>query len=877
MKRESSTTIDRPRWWRPAAALLGLALTFGGLALGVGPAAAAGYGPGYDNGAGHLGAYSVGGVNVYCLQETAARPTGATDGGNLQGWGAMGPDALAQLDYVFKAYGQSGDANMTSAVAMYTWSVADTASYNSHGMSGDAYFIGRAPSGARAAIRANLAAIRADAARIVASRGQTTGSATLRIDMFNEYDGQVVVATSPASATGTLTLAGATLAGSPANTTPVGNGSVIPIHGAPLDSEGKYSVTANATFSSYVGSGHGGAIMVYSTGSAQRLGGPGPVLPTSINFNASTYVSDPIPLEFAPRVGTRVASKFIEAGQPFCDVVTFGEDADFAPWRRTVSGNYVPITARATVYGPFDAQPAEGATVPDGAPVAGTAALTTTPAAGPTVPYTACTTEVAATSGFHTWVWTISAADQTPFVQGFIPVGYEYADAFGQVEETHISPFSPAGTSQISATELALGAQVTDTLTTSYSGGNWLEDAAGPITVNYRVTAYFVPGDPAVPLAVTTAPPAAAVTLGTQLLPARGVTTLTAAPVTAPTGTLGHVSYQWCVLTADQNAAYKGWTHDWCDQFGLPSESARVDGPEVATKAKSDVVLWTTPAQQAYDVAIVGGVIPADPMSIDFAAFTESYDADGEPVCGVDNLVWESAAPVIVSEAGEYSSESFTPETVVPAELLPDAGSDESLDVWFVESVFSVNDELLAVGQCGIPDETTNLHNPELSSTAIARIVAGQSATDTAYLEGTWPAGSSVVFSTFRQADPSAMVCSDANLAWSSAEPIAIQDGVTEYTSSAAKMERAGTYAWVATVLDASGAAVRIGECGDPSEMTVVMVPPRLASTGAHGVQEQGGIGLVLLAVGSVLLVAGIVITRRRRVRAAAAERELTP
>ena len=107
----------RPRWWSALAAAIGAALIVGGMSLGVMPAAAAGYGPGYDNGAGHLGAYSVGGVNVYCLQESAARPTGATDGGSLQGWGGMGPDALAQLDYVFKAYGQSGSANVTAGAS----------------------------------------------------------------------------------------------------------------------------------------------------------------------------------------------------------------------------------------------------------------------------------------------------------------------------------------------------------------------------------------------------------------------------------------------------------------------------------------------------------------------------------------------------------------------------------------------------------------------------------------------------------------------------------------------------------------------------------------------------------------------------------------
>ncbi len=216
---------------------------------------------------------------------------------------------------------------MTAAVDLYVWSVADAAEYNSHGMSGDSWFITRATGADIPTIRANLAAIRAAAAATTVGTSGT-GAATLSIQMFDSYDGQVTVTVSPASATGTLHLDGATVAGTPADTAPVTNGSVIPIRGTPLDSQTEeYAITASATFTVTNSGGYLGQIGVYTTGSAQRLAGPGGQAPASYSFSAADYVTDPLELQFEPIVTTQVSDAMVQPGDPMVDVLTAGLSA----------------------------------------------------------------------------------------------------------------------------------------------------------------------------------------------------------------------------------------------------------------------------------------------------------------------------------------------------------------------------------------------------------------------------------------------------------------------------------------------------------------------------------------------------------------------
>ncbi len=93
-----------------------------------------------------LGAYAtdVDGLQGYCIDLGLNSPFNATSPaqtiGSLPG---VSTDDLARLNYVLANWGQSGDPNVTSAVALFTWSLADPSVYNSHsGISGDNYYVG---------------------------------------------------------------------------------------------------------------------------------------------------------------------------------------------------------------------------------------------------------------------------------------------------------------------------------------------------------------------------------------------------------------------------------------------------------------------------------------------------------------------------------------------------------------------------------------------------------------------------------------------------------------------------------------------------------------------------------------------------------------
>lgn len=83
-----------------------------------------------------------------------------------------------------------------------------------------------------------------------------------------------------------------------------------------------------------------------------------------------------IPLDFQPVIGTQVAARYVDEGDAFVDRVTVST-VGTGEWI-IVDGTPVELTATGTLYGPFDEQPTEADTAPDGAPVAGTETLTLT-------------------------------------------------------------------------------------------------------------------------------------------------------------------------------------------------------------------------------------------------------------------------------------------------------------------------------------------------------------------------------------------------------------------------------------------------------------------------------------------------------------------
>lgn len=863
------TTVDVPRRtlrarWKRArsltrrglvAALTGV-LVFGGLLLAPSSATAATNGVGYFEPIGNLGSYSVGdGQNVYCLQPGELAPYGSTSFAGYQQWGTMTADENARVNYAISEYGQTNDRRIAAAVAMYVWSVADPVTYNSHGMSGDVYYVYRAPESDHPAILGTLNQIRAEAASITASpTGAGSGQLTFQVDDFNNYAGTLTVQSlSPAGATGTLVLTNGIFLATGTNTLSGATlGSQYDIQGIPPADDGAgYKISVNGTFS--VSSGYGGNLAVYTTPGQQALGGPGQ--PATTVF--SLFAEDPTDrsVSFQPVVTTAVANKFIEFGQPFDDNVTFSTAANASgvnnPWYQSATtGQYISVVANAVIYGPFSSQPIESDTVPVDAPVAGTATVTTSATDGPTVTYPVESSDVSLEAGFYTWVWTIDAADQSPITDLFIEDDYLFVDRFGQVAETHISPSQIQFVTDLDLGVTTLGGQVDDTITPGLSGGAWLRVGGERVPVTLTGNAWWTPQQPV----VSSTPSADAELLGTYSATLTGPTAVIAPDIEVGYRA-GWVTLQWCIVEANQPAQFQGMVSEWCDQFGVPAETVQVLAPSFSTTAQTDAI----PGGTVRDTLVVDGTLPDRDMEVTFSAYLQPEDATA-PVCDVTNVVLTSSTPTIVDQPTIPGATGYWPSEDFPV--------DETMlgTLFWVETV-TLDGVVIHVGECGAPTEITEVAYPTIVTQAVSSAKVGEPVFDTAVVSGAVLSGAYMTFSTYRQAAGyETAVCDASTIAYDGS---GVQIPVPEagsYESERVAFDQPGAYYWQATLYAADGAVLAQEDCGMPLELTTISLPPPpLALTGASPLVNVGFIAaLVALLLGTALIVVRATISRRR-------------
>ncbi|MBS3179712.1 MULTISPECIES: hypothetical protein [unclassified Pseudoclavibacter] len=265
--------------------MLAMAATFL-LFSGAQSASAAGYGPGFDDvqngGQGRIGAYSFEGRNVYCLQPWLPRPLDETtkgdvvDGQQFQ----MNDDSTARVNWAISTHGQSADPVVTSAVAMFVWSLAAPDSYASHGTSGDEHYLGRVPADRRGEVSSTLATIREGAtkvgARVLANH---SGSLQFTTDAADAKKGTVTLSSDLSGATGTVVLSGATFASTATDTATLTVGEASPIVVVPAGFE-RGPVTVSATAKVTAPSEPWAAkILLLHTPGAQLLGSSGGTVP----------------------------------------------------------------------------------------------------------------------------------------------------------------------------------------------------------------------------------------------------------------------------------------------------------------------------------------------------------------------------------------------------------------------------------------------------------------------------------------------------------------------------------------------------------------------------------------------------------------------
>ncbi len=910
---------------RIVAVLVALFVLAGSVVLGAAPAHAGSEGVGYWSGSSFLGAYNtdVDGRQAYCIDLGSVPPHGQTSGPQTVGsLDSLSRQQLAELNYVLDRWGQSGDPNLTAAVALYVWSVADPGLYNSHGMSGDDYYVARAPVGERGTILANLAAMRQEAA----VNAVTDPSLSLSVAMSDQYAGTLTVAAHPASLQGTATLTDAVFGdGSASRTLGAGQHQLT---GTPADGAPSYRIEASM---SVAAAGYGAAVDLYTTGGAQRI--VAAVAGTSSGLSAEAR-SPVIELDFQPEITTQVASRFVAEGDAFVDELSVSVTK--GTWIR-LDGQRIPITARGTLYGPFDEQPAEADAPPGGAPVAGVEELTLSGAGA----YTSPGTIIAPESGFYTWVWQIDKAAQGDYGRYLTD---SLTDRFGLVVETSIVPFQPVAVSQADQRLVVPGDAVTDTITVSSDNGAWLKRDGAHIPVIFEGTAYQVPGT--LPPAESATIDPAAVPVGTVTVTANGPGVYTSPTVVLPQG--GFVTWVWEVKKTTQPEWVRDYlASDWADAYGIPVETTSVRWPITTTSLMREYNVH--PGGRAFDVVTVTG-FPANhgefagdgywqadvdelihtvygPFATD-AVLTDDLELTDAPVLttittparnGVYRLGYTDQDRITPTEPGYYvlvttfagddrvqpyaSSpadvlERFfvppTPETEIPVTVITqatptaragepfgdtalvqgssiptgaelvfraygpepagespvcetpffesaripvtqagvyysgDTTANHAGNVYWIETLYDRDGDVIAEGACGAPGETTIIiEQPEeltVTTKAVAEVTLGESAHDVAIVSGTVPEGTTLTFEAYRQDDEQA-TCTPDELVFTS-ESIAL-DGPGEYASNEVVFEEAGTYYWIETLHDSQGTVIHRGLCGAPDETTTVHeVPP---------------------------------------------------
>lgn len=850
-----STALEPVRVARPpgrvagrAAALLTILLMLiSGLFFTAPPAQAATLGVGYGNEDLWLGSFSSHGRQAYCMDLDAQAPWGNTQHPELQTTlDSLTETELARLNYVMGRWGESGDPNVTAAVQMYVWDVADHANYVGRG--GDAHFLTRVPAGVQGTVFANLNAMR-DAA---AANAVANPSVSMSISMSDQYQGSLAISANPATASGTVTLTNATFAnGSSSASLGAGTHQIV---GTPPESTPDYQITATIKAPAV---GYGAGVDLFYTPGEQRILGTASFEPLS-----AVAKSPVIPLDFQPVIETVVDAKFVQAGDVFADKLNVSVTKH--SWIK-VNGTPVPVLAEGTLYGPFDAQPAEANAPPQGAPVLGTETLKLTHPGN----YVSPGTLVAPESGFYTWVWKIDKSKQGGNAKYLTD---SFTDRFGRVAETSITPFQPEAVSKANGRLVKPGNAVTDTITVSSTNGAWLKHNGDPIPVIFEGTAYQVPGT--LPPEQSAEVPAGAVPIGAVQVTATGPGEYESPEVVLPDA--GFVTWVWQVQKASQPEWVRPYiASDWQDAYGINIESHSVRWPLTITSEVREYNVH--PGGRAFDRITVSGFPDNHPefagdgyWGPDTKELTHTvygpFKTDAELT---DDLDLENA-PVLTevttpAKNGVYDIGYTDDDRIQP----------EDPGYYVIVTTFTGDDRVQPF-QSSAADIWERFYVPDdkqpvsviTQATPVAGV--GEEFDDAALVQGSKiPKNSYLVFRAYGPHAPDAEpVCETP---FFTSEQIEVdQAGI--YRSGNTSVEKAGHVYWVETLYNKDGEVIAEGTCGAPGETTVVTdtppeVPPtpeqpelpkkptELAVTGGSGFPWliAGGGAVALLAAGVTL------------------------
>lgn len=866
----------------------------------------------------YKGTFQQDGVRMVCGDPGATYPTDRlVNSGTVSNWKGVTGNQLAGINRVLHQYVNTGDpllaAGLQYAVAHVVEPSHDGIAFDgsNHGdlnsvINYDLYSqVGG--SGGVSTVQNHTWNIVNEINSTTAGSGSTgSGSLVFTVDGGNNYNGTVEM-DGTAGSTGTITLSNGVFVANGTNTIAATEGVVYQVRGQAPDDASPYKISGTGSFTAPGTSGYAANVTVWKSNSGQQDS----LSPGSMAVNSPFNVAGEDPsvrgVQFLPVLGT-TAESFIQEGENFTDVLQFSTVADDNgtnnDWFQSRSGNFAPVTATGTVYGPFQSQPEESAEVPEDAPVAGTAEITTDLAEGPSAQYTATSDASASDAGYYTWVWEIDWANQDAGTQRVVPgpstgnedqEPYYFQDTFGQVIETSIVPSDLSITTQVLKPEVALDEVSIDSLTID-SNGYWLQtpDAeTGELTnipVVLRGELFYVAREDA-PEGVEQVPsteiPEFAQSLGSMTYDVNETGNYTPEEgIAAPSLADGYLTWVWSINTEDQPAEFQGMVREFSDDFGVPSETQEIALPEVATQSQAGAKLGET----IKDTAIVEGTLPFYGAELTFEAyevpmiedpanpgkFIIDYPTDPETgevltgldwVCNEDNVLYDGTAEgQVITENGNYDS----------AEVI----ADKYAKVLWVETLWTVpqGDEERQVihrGECGIPNETTHIVDVTTKAVTdgsnIDAVENGVAIDDTVQLVGYVPEGGSVEVEVYLT-DPNAAPVCEAPVA---TLPVATDlegglytaDNPLELVTTEPYIydgNPAQTLFFVEVTTDELDREVSRGECGDPNETAGLKGAKVIATGGDLLPYGIGAAGLLLLGG----LIAGAVAIRRNKAKA---------
>lgn len=717
------------------------------------PAAAANRGYMVDIGGWMVGTFvSSNGAHTYCVEPGTSEPVAAQrsprETGTLPGYTGYQPDAtgwnakvtsgpasgetVRRMNYVMWQYGRTTNADQAASVQLAIWLIRDDPGVRDwlehrlkwvrdHGR-GD--LIKRAET--------YVAEARAQAR---APQNPSPGALTLRDSKVSADETGVVTGTGtvayPAGTT-RLTISGAEFAGGKTSLAISGGraGSVswqARLHSEKWEREHRVSVSGAWEAKK---SGWPASVVVHpaSQENQQWLGsGVSPVDETvRADLKSVTVALDS---QFSPELTTEVPERFVERESGvFSDTVSVTVGEGSAPWaaRRNPEGDaeFAPVTAEGELFGPFDTPLEESEAPPEGAPVAAHAEIVADRGPG--------TYEVDAdppvSSGYYSWVWSVREDRQTEEIRAaeLLPNGYAFSDRFGVEAEGQTVPTALRWTTQLVESRIGLDdMRVRDRLTPESAHGPWLRDAEGhPLPAVLTLTAYHSAAEPEQSAEV---PEDATVIGSTQVTVGADGETVEAEPIDVPFETRGWVTVRTCLNRDEQVEESREYFEEWCDDYGIPSETAKIAPPEVVTEAQPQALVGET----IRDNAIVTGRVPAD-STVGFRFYllpepgAPKFDADWKPLtddrgrpktwsrdelAGMSDAERCTAQPVATTSRVAVAGPGSIPSPEVTARSAGTGYWVEDLDTAHPESGERVG---LHRGECGLENERTAIAEPGL-------------------------------------------------------------------------------------------------------------------------------------------------------------------